>query len=61
MIEPNYKKMYEGLDYSTLNRELMDLVAKIQQKYPNTYKSQLKSNSKYLVLKALAFEAKMKS
>ena len=60
MIEPNYKKQYEGLPYDALQREQIDLVVKIQQKYPNTYKKQLTVNSKYIALKELMFEAKMK-
>jgi len=61
MIEPNYKKIYEGLDYAALQRESIDLVMYVQQKYPHTYKAQLKKNSKYLALKDLMFEARMKS
>ena len=61
MIEPNYKEMYKDWDYSALNRESIDLVIKMQQKYTRTYREQLANNSKHKALKDLLFEKKMRS
>ncbi len=58
MMEVDYIKQYEKLDYSALNREFIEHSAYLQRKYPRGTRAKFRKNTKYAALEILVDKAR---
>lgn len=53
-----FKEQFEGMNYSELNREAQKIAFRLMEKYPATWKQELKSNRKHAAIMQLMYAKK---